>query len=105
MKWNYQLFPRITLKSQNVYYRYVDDILIFLPGNKINYILQKFKYENRLNFTIEIPSKNNMNFLDLTVSIENYFFNKLFSQKPWSIFILIFQIHKRSVIIGLVNIF
>lgn len=52
-----------------IYYRYVDDILLSLPPDKINDTLQKFNsYHKRLKFTLELPTNNSSNFLDIVIS-------------------------------------
>ncbi|XP_018374026.1 PREDICTED: uncharacterized protein LOC108768186 [Trachymyrmex cornetzi] len=54
-----------------IYYRYVDDIIMAIPGSKIKEIQEKFNaYHPRLQFTVEIEYKN-MNFLDTTIIIDN----------------------------------
>jgi len=55
-----------TLKT---YFRYVDDILIIAPTNKISFIQDQFnKKHNRLKFTIEHMNENNLRFLDLSIN-------------------------------------
>ena len=54
------------------YKRYFDDILTCVPIDKIHYTLGIFNsYNPRLQFTHEIESNNNINFLDLTVIRNN----------------------------------
>ena len=50
------------------FYRYVDDIILSIPENKINYTLDTFNtYYHNLNFTIELEQKNSLSFLDITL--------------------------------------
>ncbi|XP_034950706.1 uncharacterized protein [Chelonus insularis] len=50
------------------YTRYVDDILVFLPPNEVEKILDIFnKYHDRLKFTIEREVDKKINFLELTL--------------------------------------
>lgn len=59
----------------SVFYRYVDDILVIIPKDKINHVLTTFNsYHPRLKFTYEIETNGSINFLDTTVIREN---NKL----------------------------
>ncbi|RLU19060.1 hypothetical protein DMN91_009418 [Ooceraea biroi] len=52
--------------------RYVDDVFMILPTDKINYVLDIFNnYHPRLKFTVEIESNDYINFLDTTVIREN----------------------------------
>jgi len=49
-----------------IYYRYVDDILLAVPNNQINEILDNFNsYNDRLRFTVEHGDDNFINFLDV----------------------------------------
>jgi len=53
------------------YYRYVDDIVLAVPTSKIDLVFNKFNsIHERLQFTIEI-GKSSINFLDITIIIEN----------------------------------
>jgi len=56
------------------YYRYVDDIIIILSTyeEEIHSILKKFNnYHHRLKFTMESEINHCLNFLDITIHIEN----------------------------------
>jgi len=53
-----------------IYYLYVDDILLAAPKDRLN-ILLLIKYHSRLQFTVELEEKHCINFLDLTIKIEN----------------------------------
>jgi len=51
-----------------IYLRYVDDIMIVAPNNKISFIQEKFNnYHERIKFTIEKINNNKLKFLDLDV--------------------------------------
>jgi len=52
--------------------RYVDDIALAAPTDKIDIILDKFNdYHDRLKFTLEYESNGCLNFLDLTLKRRN----------------------------------
>ncbi|KYN21863.1 hypothetical protein ALC57_05757 [Trachymyrmex cornetzi] len=54
------------------YYRYVDDIIMTLPKDKIDSTLNCFNsYHERIKFTVEHSNKNGINFLDVKLLIEN----------------------------------
>jgi len=54
------------------YIRYVDDILLAAPDNLLNVILKIFNsFHKRLKFTMEISDCDRINFLDVTLIIEN----------------------------------
>ncbi|XP_057325921.1 uncharacterized protein LOC130667978 [Microplitis mediator] len=58
-----ELAPHVYL-----YTRFVDDILVFLPKDKVELILKVFNgYHNRLQFTVERESDSRINFLELTL--------------------------------------
>lgn len=65
------------------FYRYVDDILTFLPKNKVDTTLAIFNnYHLRMKFTLEVENNGTINFLDTMVIRDN---NKLITnwyQKP-----------------------
>lgn len=50
-----------------IYFRYVDDIVLVVPTNKISLIQEQFNYHECLKFTIEIMNNNTLNFLDLNI--------------------------------------
>ena len=52
-----------------VYYRYVDDTIMFIPKDKIEEVRTRFNnYHDRLQFTYEIENEHNsINFLNLTI--------------------------------------
>jgi len=54
------------------YYRYVDDILLSTPSDKVDIILNTFNnIHNRLQFTVEYENNKSISFLDLNLSIKN----------------------------------
>lgn len=55
------------------YRRFVDDILAFVPEDKINQLLDAFnKYHPRLKFTIEEEKDKSINFLDMTLTRDEH---------------------------------
>ena len=69
----------VSLMSVNMdilfYYRYVDDICTALPPSQIDVLLERFNsFHARLQFTVERGGKT-INFLDVTVSVNNNRFN------------------------------
>jgi len=55
-----------------LYYRYVDDILLAAPFDHLNEILETFNsFHNRLQFTLEIGINNRINFLDVTIILDD----------------------------------
>ncbi|KAG4068036.1 hypothetical protein HA402_003942 [Bradysia odoriphaga] len=51
------------------YRRFVDDILVFAPEDKINHLLESFnKYHPKLKFTLETEKNRSINFLDFTLT-------------------------------------
>ncbi|XP_011859675.1 PREDICTED: uncharacterized protein LOC105557116, partial [Vollenhovia emeryi] len=55
-----------------VYYRYVDDIFLVLPEDRLQEVLNTFNnYHPRLQFTSEIESNKTLNFLNVSVLREN----------------------------------
>ena len=91
------------------YYRYVDDIVLAIHKEEIETILHTFNaHHKRLQFTIEIDEKNEINFLDTKIIITN---NKLIFDlyhKPTfsSRYLNFYSQHpinkKRGIIIGMV---
>jgi len=81
-----------TLDSINLrlpfYYRYVDDIILAAPTNKINKIteiLNTFNsFHNRLQFTIEYEHNRSLSFSDLKLNIINNRIIELVSKKAFS---------------------
>jgi len=55
-----------------LYYRYVDDILIAIPHEKIEETLTVFNsLHERVKFTVETNDNNQVNFLNLKITLEN----------------------------------
>ncbi|XP_011861774.1 PREDICTED: uncharacterized protein LOC105558604 [Vollenhovia emeryi] len=55
-----------------VYYRYVDDIFLVLPEDRLQEVLNTFNsYHPRLQFTSEIENNKTLNFLNVSVLREN----------------------------------
>ena len=92
------------------YYRYVDDIALAVPASDCESLLNTFNsFHPRLQFTIEEGADNRLNFLDVTIIVNNNriefdWFHKLTfsgrylnyeSRHPLS--------HKKGVIVGLVD--
>lgn len=51
------------------YRRFVDDIQVFVPADKIDQLVDTFnKYHRRLKFTVEKESNKSINFLDMTIT-------------------------------------
>lgn len=72
---------RINCCPENIfmYKRYVDDCFLIVPKNRETIILHHFNsYHKRIQFTLELESKNNLNFLDITVT--NDIINKKLKQ-------------------------
>jgi len=93
-----------------LYRRYVDDILLTASFDQLNTILDTFNsFHDRLQFTLEISTNNKINFLDVTIILDEQkiFFDRFekptntgryinyHSQHPVS--------HKRSIVYGLVD--
>ena len=55
-----------------LYFRYVDDTLIIIPKNKIDFVVSVFdSYHDRLKFTHELEKVNTLNFFNISL-IRNY---------------------------------
>lgn len=69
-----------------IYIRYVDDILLCLPEDKIQQIFNAFNnFNERLKFTVEIPTVNSINFLDITIIMQNdRFITNWYRKDTWS---------------------
>jgi len=107
-----QELETMVLRSVNfpipIHYRYVDNILMAVPYDKVNYILNAFNnFHPRLQFTLEVGGKK-INFLDTIILDQNRLkidwyhkpmfsgrFLNYWSQHPLS--------QKRGTILGLVN--
>jgi len=56
----------------SLYYRYVDDIILAAPVDKIDLIFKIFNdYHDRLKFTIEHEDNRSLSFLDLLTTTSN----------------------------------
>jgi len=93
-----------------LYYRYVDDIIMAAPIDKISLILDIFNnYHDRLKFTIEYEDNHCINFLDLSLlridnKIQiNWFHKKTFSGRYLSFFSSHPTCHKIGVIYNIVD--
>jgi len=54
------------------YFRYVDDIVMATPSDKVDVIVETFNnYHDRLKFTIEYEESRSLSFLDLFLTISN----------------------------------
>lgn len=64
------------------YTRYVDDLFLIIPRDKVNEILNLFNsYHPKLQFTIETEKKNTINYLDLTlIKKDNKILTKWYSK-------------------------
>jgi len=55
-----------------LYCRYVGDILLAAPFDQLNKILETFNsFHERLQFTLEIGINNRINFLDVTIILDD----------------------------------
>jgi len=56
----------------HTFYRYVDDIFMVIPVEKLNFVLTTFNsYHSRLKFTYELENNNMLNFLNVSVIRDN----------------------------------
>ncbi|XP_026827852.1 uncharacterized protein LOC113562471 [Ooceraea biroi] len=92
------------------FYRYVDDVFMILPSNKIDKVLEVFNnYRTRLQFTSEIKSNGSINFLDVTITrdknalITNWYRKPTFSGRYINQFSGHPTRHNISVISGLID--
>lgn len=54
------------------YYQYVDDILLSVPYDKIDYILRVFNsFHHRLQFSVKVQQNNCISFLDISILRDN----------------------------------
>lgn len=57
--------------SISFYFRYVDDIALAAPKDKINELVESFNlYHEKLSFTHELQANNQLNFLDLNITVK-----------------------------------
>jgi len=92
------------------YYRYVDDIVMAAPRDKIDLIFRTFNdYHNRIKFTIEFEENRSLSFLDLRLIIEDnliqidWFHKKTFSGRFLSFHSSHPLCHKIGMIYGLID--
>lgn len=58
--------------TPSFYFRYVDDVALAVPSELIEYTLNIFNsFHARLQFTVEIGLNNSLNFLDITMLLDN----------------------------------
>jgi hypothetical protein len=75
------------IQNNNIigYFRYVDDIWIIFNHTRtdINHVLQEFnQVNNHIQFTLELETNRRLNFLDLTIHINNTNWNFSIFWKP-----------------------
>ncbi|EFN62673.1 hypothetical protein EAG_00345, partial [Camponotus floridanus] len=92
------------------YFRYVDDIVLLAPLNFSKLLLSTFNsLHNRLQFTIEIANNNRLNFLDVSIVVNqnqlefDWYHKPTFSGRFLNFFSQHPLIHKKGVIIGLTD--
>ena len=92
------------------YYRYVDDILLAAPKDKFEIILHNFNsLHPRLQFTLEMSTDKKINFLDVSLILDNSYISfNLFYKSTFSGRVLNFLshhplTHKKGVIMGMVD--
>ena len=88
-----------------LYKRYVDDIIIALPSDRINETLNIFNsYHQKLQFTIETEINNTISFLDIALTREDNQITTNWYRKPtWSgRFINFFSCHPMPQKIGII---
>jgi len=93
-----------------IYYRYVDDILLASPDCEIINTLNAFNsVHERLQFTLESSENNTINFLNVSITLENnkftfdLYFKPTFSSRYLNFYSNHPDIHKKSIIYGLVD--
>ena len=65
------------------YFRYLDDILVCIPKNLINYARDIFNsFDNHLQFTAEKSVDNKISFLDIEIIVKNHKIIKKWYRKP-----------------------
>ena len=88
-----------------LYKRYVDDIIIALPCDRINETLNTFNsYHHKLQFTIETEIENTISFLNIALTREDNQYTTNWYRKPtWSgRFIKFFSCHPMPKKIGVI---
>lgn len=96
--------------TPSFYLRYVDDIILMSPPSEYNHTLTIFNsFHPRLQFTIETEVSGTLNFLDLTLILNNnhihfdWFHKSTFSGRYLNFFSQHPMCQKRGTIIGLVD--
>jgi len=91
------------------YSRYVDDIVMVIPSDKIDLIFKTFNNHDRLKFTIEYEESRSLSFLDLLLTISDntiyidWHHKKTFSGRLLSFFSSHPLCHKIGMIYGLID--
>jgi hypothetical protein len=92
------------------YYRYVDDILLAIKKDLVDNVVEVFNsLHDRLKFTLEVSDNNSINFLDVSIIIDNNRITfDLYHKPTYSGRYLNFYsnhppIHKKGVIYGLTD--
>lgn len=92
------------------YVRYVDDITLAIPSNAIEHTLNIFNsFHDRLQFTLEESINNRLDFLDITIIVENnrlifdWFHKKTFSGRYLNFYSQYPICQKRGTVIGLID--
>ena len=103
------IFSTLTMHI-SFYYRYVDDIVLAAPKDKINNILDSFNaYHERIKFTVDHGDEFGINFLDVKLLCEGGSIIFDLYKKPTNSgrFLSFFSnhsiTHKKGVVIGLVD--
>jgi len=93
-----------------LYYRYVDDVLLAAPVDKLEEIVEIFNsFHNRIQFTLEIGINNKINFLDVTIILndQKIMFDRYEKPTNTGRYINYFSQHplsqKKSIVYGLVD--
>jgi len=96
--------------TPQLYFRYVDDILMTVPFDSIDLTLSTFNsFHDRLQFTLELEVDRKINFLDVTLLVENgvlifdWFHKSTFSGRYLNFYSQHPDCQKRGTIIGLVD--
>jgi len=91
------------------YYRYVDDIILAAPSDKVDLIFKIFNYHDRLKFTLEREDNCSLSFLDLLLTISNnmiyvdWFYKETFSEWFLSFYSNHPLCHKIDIIYNLID--
>jgi len=92
------------------YFRYVDDVILAAPKDKIDIILKSFNnYHERLKFTVEYEKDRSLSFLDLLITVSNnsiyidWFHKETFSGRFLSFYSSHPWCHKIGTMYGLID--